>query len=142
MTLTRKDLILALREQGCSIAEARRIIDAIFGSMVEALGRREQVDTPVGSFRRARKVSKNCITDVLNGARRVPKLVRRRSAILYTTHIQRPVPLSNLQLRRIGKQLDQIAIDMGWRSHLSEVGKVSRSRMPYMEWAIANPPVE
>jgi nucleoid DNA-binding protein len=43
-------LIPALRKQGLSVREARAAIDAVLGSIKDALGRHERVELPVGSF--------------------------------------------------------------------------------------------
>jgi hypothetical protein len=91
-TLTRKDLIFALREQGCSITEARGIIDAMLGSVVHAVRRGEQVHTPIGRFHRDRKGSQ-CVTDSLEGGKRLRRLVRRKRAIHF-----REYPYDNFEL--------------------------------------------
>ena len=43
-------LIPALRKQGLSVRGARAAIDAVLGSIKDALGRHERVELPVGSF--------------------------------------------------------------------------------------------
>jgi nucleoid DNA-binding protein len=43
-------LIPALRKQGLSVLKARAVIDAVFGSIKDALGRHEQVELPIGTF--------------------------------------------------------------------------------------------
>ena len=81
--MIRKDLIRALQEKGFSIAEARRILDSIFGSIRNALLRYEEVATPIGLFRRDKEGS-TCITDSLvEGGKRSRRLVYRRPAIDY-----------------------------------------------------------
>jgi hypothetical protein len=89
--LTRKDLKIALREKGFSITEATRIIEAIICSMVRGLWRGERVETPIGRFRRDSKGS-TCVTDSLEGSKRVRRLVHRRRAIHYE-----PDPLDSIE---------------------------------------------
>jgi nucleoid DNA-binding protein len=43
-------LIPALTEQGLSVREARAVIDAVFASIRDALGRHEHVELPIGTF--------------------------------------------------------------------------------------------
>src|ERR1700692_3338410 len=83
MTLTKKDLKLALREKGFSLAEAGRIIDDILGSMREALGRCEPVETPIGHFWRNREGS-TCVTHSLKGGKRDRDFVYRHPAFHYS----------------------------------------------------------
>jgi nucleoid DNA-binding protein len=47
-----KELVLvpALMEQELTVREARAVIDAVFGSIKDALGRHESVDLPIGNF--------------------------------------------------------------------------------------------
>jgi nucleoid DNA-binding protein len=47
-----KELVLipALSKHGLSVREARAIIDAVFGSIKDALGRHECVELPIGTF--------------------------------------------------------------------------------------------
>jgi nucleoid DNA-binding protein len=43
-------MIPALSKQGLSVREARVVIDAVFGSIKDALGRHECIELPIGSF--------------------------------------------------------------------------------------------
>ena len=43
-------LIPARTEQGLSVREARAVIDAVFGSIKDALGRHQRVELPIGRF--------------------------------------------------------------------------------------------
>jgi nucleoid DNA-binding protein len=43
-------LIPALRKQGLSVREARAVIDAVFGSIKDGLGRHESIELPIGNF--------------------------------------------------------------------------------------------
>jgi nucleoid DNA-binding protein len=47
-----KELVLipALTEQELAVREARAVIDAVFGSIIDVLGRRERVELPIGIF--------------------------------------------------------------------------------------------
>jgi nucleoid DNA-binding protein len=47
-----KELVLvrALRKQGLTVLKARAVIDAIFDSIKDALGRHERVELPIGTF--------------------------------------------------------------------------------------------
>lgn len=47
-----KELVLipALTEQELTVREARAVIDAVFGSIKDALARHERVELPFGSF--------------------------------------------------------------------------------------------
>jgi nucleoid DNA-binding protein len=51
-------LIPALREQGLSVRKARAVIDAVFGSIKDALSRHECVELPIGSFNVVRNPEK------------------------------------------------------------------------------------
>lgn len=54
----REYLVGKLRERGLSRRDAVRILNAIFGETIRALGRGQSVEFPFGSLKRIRRVSK------------------------------------------------------------------------------------